>query len=255
MNRCMKMTLYLALSGLLLSLTTMAQTPARTHIYVRVGGGASLPNSNGQGVLVLKENLRYETELLAREGGTTALLSGNVGIGMTIDVSKHFTIGAELNVEQKGSRVAIEKTTSYCTGLCGIVYQPPVSYSATGEITTRLTYLTLPILASYHVGAFSVLGGPYLGLKLAEQQLGNYQPLINNAYTYMTSFNMPSDRFNALDVGFTGSLGYALSPRFGVDLRYSRSLTRSARESTDSVLLPFAVNQTTQVSVRYKLKI
>lgn len=252
----MKMILYLALSGLLFSLTTMAQTPKSIHVYLRAGVGASRPNSNGQELVVVEENFQYETGLLTKGGGTIALLTGNAGIGMTIDVSKHFSVGAELNAEQKGLRTAVEAAISYCTGgNCGIVYRPPVPYPAIGQLTTRLTYLTLPILASYRVGAFFVLGGPYLGLKLAEQQQGNYQLLISHVYTSITNFNMPSNQFNALDIGFTGGLGYSLSPRFGVDLRYSRSLTRSTRESTGYVLLPFAINQTTQLSVRYKLKI
>ncbi|MBO0934264.1 porin family protein [Fibrella aquatilis] len=249
----MKTIRYFLLFILLASVNILAQTPGKTRVYVRAGVGASLPNSSGQKVLVLESSFQYETEVLAKASDGVALLTGNAGVGLTIDVSKHFTIGAELNVEQRGSRAAVEKLTSYCTGNCGIIYQPPVSNSATGQITTRLTYLTLPILASYHVGAFSVLAGPYVGLKLSEQQRGSYQPLINNAYTYITNFSAASDEFNAFDVGFTGGLGYALTPRFGVDLRYSRSLIRATKESTDYTLLPSVINQTVQVAARYNI--
>lgn len=96
-----------------------------------------------------------------------------------------------------------------------------------------------------------MLGGPYLSLKLVERQKGNYQLLINNAYSSITYFDLQSSQFNTFDFGLTTGLAYALTRRFGVDLRYSQSLARSA--SSNNVLLS-ALNQTAQLSMRYTIK-
>ncbi|MEZ0542807.1 porin family protein [Fibrella arboris] len=237
---------------LLTTSTLLAQTPTRPQVYVRAGVGTSLVNSTGQGVVMLSQQFQYETDLLLTgTGNALSLMTPTVGAGFSIDMNKHFTIGAELNVEQKGARATTDRLVTYCTGgNCGIVYHPPTSIPAVGQATTRLTYLTLPILASYRLGKISLLGGPCLNLKLAERQKGNYQFLVNNAYNSITYFDMQSSQFNTFHFGLITGLAYALTHRFRVDLRYSRSLARSA--SSNNVPLP-SLSQTAQVSLRYTI--
>ncbi|XWW44296.1 PorT family protein [Fibrella sp. USSR17] len=242
---------YTLLLLLITAPTLVAQTPIRTQVYVRAGIGASQMSSTGQGVVALSQQFQYETDLLLTGTGN-ALITPNVGAGLSIDVSKHFTIGAELNLEQKGARATTDRLVTYCTsGNCGIIYHPPTSISAIGQATARLTYLTLPILVSYRLGKISLLGGPYLSLKLVEHQKGNYQLLINNAYTSITYFDLQSSQFNTFDFGLTTGLAYALTHRIGVDLRYSQSLVRSA--SSNNVLLS-SLNQTARLSMHYAIK-
>lgn len=123
--------------------TLLAQTSTRTQVYVRAGVGTSRVNSTGQGLITLSQQFQYETDLLLTgTGSTLGLMTPNVGAGVFIDMSKHFTIGAELNVEQKGARATTDRLITYCTGgNCGIIYRPPTSIPASGQATAHLPYL------------------------------------------------------------------------------------------------------------------
>ncbi|MBO0934263.1 porin family protein [Fibrella aquatilis] len=259
----MKTALYLAFSCFPFGATTLAQTPQSTHVYLRAGIGYSRATggqaTSATGILLLTDYSRsYPNASDATPlnvGGSQWLLVGTVGVGVTVPVSPHFVIQAEINLEQKGSKVNLTEAL-YDRGL--IICDPgPCSTSvpllADGSFSSRLTYLTLPIVAGYRFGQLTLSAGPYVGYKLAEQLSGSYSlknPLV-------VPINTATRGYKAFDAGFVAGIGYALTPRVGVDIRYSQGLLYPAKAFrygiSGSERMEEFYNQSMQLAVRYEL--
>ena len=233
-----------------LTTQTFAQTTTHWQPYVRGSIGGAW--ASGETKPVVSSYMPYKTALISKDGSEVGLLAGSIGVGIAIPVKSHFTIQAEVSLEQKGFRTDVDMATTYCAGgNCGIVYQPPTSIPATGQVVTRLTYLTVPVLAGYRAGKLFMVGGPQMGFKLTEKQRGHYQLLRDNAYNSINEFNIQSNEFRLIDVGVAASVGYFINSRLCLDLRYSQSLIRANQQRGYSI--EAAYNRTAQLALRYNL--
>ena len=144
------------LPGILLLLFATLTATAQLRPYVRVGAGASGADLSGRMLIEREHNVFYEG-VVSEADKAKSIVSGGVGFGVQADLGHRFGIQVEVNLEQRGFRTNVETYYSGCNRCT--VYYPPKEKPATGSIETRLTYLTLPVLASYRFGKWAVLAG------------------------------------------------------------------------------------------------
>jgi hypothetical protein len=175
-------------------------------------------------------------------GGPDWQVLGGLGVGVTIPLNKHLYVVSEVNVEQKGSSMDLERE-GVQIGSCGFAgcnFSP-----LKGRASTRVTYLTVPVLVGYQMGRIAVQAGPYIGLKTgAVYQVSIESPslsrLANMDWTY-----------KPLDAGFAIGVSYNLFHRITADIRYSQGLlpfTESNRWANEK-----SYHQTAQLGLRYNL--
>ncbi len=168
----MKAILYLLSFSLLTASLTIAQTPKHTQVYVRGGIGGSRATGgqiSSEGVVLLGTS-STDGAIPINVGGSQWLCVGSTGVGVTIPVSQQFSIRTEVNVEQKGSAQKITTASNgiYCDPAACIIS------SASGQFSSRLTYLTMPLLVSYHLRKLSLAAGSYVGYKVSELGQGTF---------------------------------------------------------------------------------
>ncbi|MBO0934268.1 porin family protein [Fibrella aquatilis] len=230
---------------LFVNASLLAQSPNHVQAYMRAGAGGSRAigdgtSSGGTVYTVLGNNGIMPYEL----GGSHWLLTGAISAGIIAPVDNHFVIQAELSIEQKGSEKQVTKAGpgEYCDFGC-------FPSAANGRFSSRLTYLTLPVMIGYRSGKATVLAGPYIGYKLGEKIQGTYTYGQSSASEIPISSSV--ERYKKIDAGFVAAAAYAISPRFGIDLRYSQGL-RHVAEQYKGYTEPF-YNQSAQVGVTYAL--
>ena len=243
---------HIVYSLILLFIKTSLQAQSTSHVqaYIRVGAGGSRAigeSTSSDGSITLAGGTPYQI------GGSHWLLTGTIGAGVVIPVGNHFVIQAELNVEQKGSKKQVGRVGPPLNELCDSGFGC-MGIPANGQFSSHLTYLTLPVMVGYRFGKITVLAGPYVGYKLDEKIQGTYTYVQSSASEIPISSSI--ERYKKVDAGFVASVAYAISPRFGVDLRYSQGMRYVAKPQYryyyEQYTEPF-YNQSAQVGVTYAL--
>ena len=80
------------------------------------------------------------------------------------------------------------------------------------EVTSRLHYLDLPVLARVKAGGLLLEAGPQFGYLLSHS--GGY------------TADAPAAGYRRVDVGYVAGVGYAVSSRYTLELRYNGGLSR-----------------------------
>ncbi len=134
-------------------------------------------------------------------------------------LGQHLSVQAELAYEQRGL-----KTTEQ--GMLGFEGSDG-TYER--RETTRLQYLTLPILLRGQFGKFFALAGPQTSFLLAARQqaiteynlVGIQRPFL----PYFPVENKGTGTFNRWEPGYVVGAGYELSSRLALEVRYAAGLT------------------------------
>lgn len=242
MKRLFTTTLFLFFSTIV--------TQAQVRPYIRAGVGVSRAIGGGvsqNGSIDQPLELAGEEPVAGQLGGRLTRVVPNASAGLVVPVGRHFTIQTEIGLEQKGSVMTIGSIDDHLVSVCACYPK------ATGAVSSRLTYLMLPILVGFRTGQATVAVGPYVGYKLDEQLSGSFQEVYSSNRTEIRSTRT---NYQDVDVGFNAELSYALTTSFGIDLRYSQSSRSIGRpyKRTYYTLYNYPVyNQTAQLSVRYNL--
>ncbi len=254
----MMKTLYTLLFIAITTSTLLAQTPTRWQPYVRAGVGASRAvgeKTTSEGSILYNDytGTGQIEAIPVLVGGSQWLFAANAGAGITIPVSRQFVIQAELNVEQKGSGMKIIKAGYdyryiICDpGPCSNGYLP-----AEGKFSSRLTYLTLPILAGYRFGKITLLAGPYVAYKLGESIKGTFT-LSSSAIA--NPLAATGNRYKNMDWGISTGAVYAITRLVSLDFRYNQGFLYAAESylSGNGMYSEPIYNQSAQLGVRYSL--
>ncbi len=114
------------------------------------------------------------------------------------------------------------------------------------EATTKLNYLSLPLLVQYKLGTVNVLAGPQLGFFMGGKVKEEYTYTAEGYGSDSESDTHDADGVNTLDLGFNIGLG-ANFDKINVSARYSAGLTNIV-DGDDKI-----TNNVLQLSVGYVL--
>ena len=221
--------------------------------------------------------------------GQTYHLGINSGIATKVVLNKHFSISPEVLYTVKKKTYSFSSTESlfanFNSGFTGGLIDSAILNTVSGFLNdtvysntvgaVSLSYIELPLLATYHIGSFDFSAGPYFAflMRAASKEsltqesalLDIFLPLIDSVQligplvnTLVTSqfpgYKSPqlkesSDKslFRKFDYGFLVDIGYRLNDNFKLNMRYSLG-------SLNYRYIPLAkhdVNKSVQFSLTY----
>ncbi|MCB2409543.1 porin family protein [Hymenobacter lucidus] len=163
-------------------------TAAQAQVRFGVKGGVSLSNYSGL------------TD--AEKKGVENLVNGNAGVMLNAPITDDgfFSIQPELLYSGKGGK-----------------------FSDSGvEITNRMHYVDLPILAKINADGFIFEAGPQVGYLVAR----NYEATSTGPVVKSSTLN----DYNRFDAGYVVGVGYELESGLGLGIRYNGGLTNVLKE-------------------------
>lgn len=156
--------------------------------------------------------------------GAVAQPEGGFKAGMNINTVRYrdadpnsasigYYAGAFMNIRLTESDLFLRPEIQY--SLKG--YRTPL-IGANGQVTSRLNYITLPVLLMAPIGPkFITMAGPEFGY------------LFKAVEKYKTVKNDITDRYQHFDWGLDIGAGYYITPQLGIEIRYNygfRGLTK-----------------------------
>ncbi len=227
----------------------------------------------------------YKTEAF----GQTYHLGINSGIATKVVLNKHFSISPEVLYTVKKKTYSFSSTESlfanFNSGFTGGLIDSAILNTVSGFLNdtvysntvgaVSLSYIELPLLATYHIGSFDFSAGPYFAflirsaykesLTQKSQLLDLFLPLIDSVQfvgplvsslinSQFPGYKSPqltesTDKmfFRTFDYGFLVDIGYRLNENFKLNIRYSIG-------SLNYRYVPLAkhdVNKSAQLSLTY----
>jgi len=225
-------TITLSLLGLLATSSLHAQ-----HVSVGVKAGLNASTYSGEDV----PNPRFR-------------LGPAAGVLVRLALGKHLDLEPELLYEQRGAR------TSYGNNYIGT----SSTYQFTHQERSRLHYATLPVLVRLHGAKWFAVAGPQVSCLLsAQRHVTNATELLsgqqdpNIRLGYSTTTIRDASNYHRWELGYAVGVGYQVTARLGVELRYAAGVTQLHRELLYDNLSTsrgeIASNGTLQAQVSYQL--
>ena len=142
--------------------------------------------------------------------------------------------------------------------------QPEISYSAQGtkaedsysdmygsitiDLTQKLNYLNVPVMAKYYVDKkFYLEAGPQIGFLLSAEQKAVAKGIYYGESAYETETVDNKSSLNSTDFGINIGLGFNFTDKIGANLRYTSGLSDIDKEDSNSEIY----NSNIGISISY----
>lgn len=142
--------------------------------------------------------------------------------------------------------------------------QPEISYSAQGtkaedsysdmygsitiDLTQKLNYLNVPVMAKYYVDKkFYLEAGPQIGFLLSAEQKAVAKGIYYGESVYETETVDNKSSLNSTDFGINIGLGFNFTDKIGANLRYTSGLSDIDKEDNNSEIY----NSNIGISISY----
>ena len=129
----------------------------------------------------------------------------------------HLSLQSELAVEQRGGDIRQQGS-----------YGPPASGGRfTRAVKSRLSYVTVPVLARGQWGKMLLMAGPQVSYLVGARQRATElveSPFLSTMPRPITSTQTGARSYTRWDVGYVVGVGYALTTHVEVDVRYAAGL-------------------------------
>lgn len=161
----------------------------------------------------------------------TKMLTGfQIGAFLKHNINDKLSLGTEVNFSLHGSK------TKY--GRTDFIVNPDgtISGATTGYYNDKIYQIEIPIFIQYNINQFYLGLGPTIGIK-NNSKIDNYQ---NNDFK--------STYYNSIDFGANSILGYSISKKLELNLRYSYGLINIDNRDYSNIK-----NRTLSISVLYSL--
>ena len=144
--------------------------------------------------------------------GAAMKVGGNFGVFGDFKVSDKFSVQPEILYSMQGTKAS---TTQSAGG-----------FTLTGEGTQSLSYINIPVMGKFFVtDDLSLQVGPQIGFLMSVKEevviTSNNQSIFPN----QTSSSTDKTNYNSVDFGLNFGVGYNITEKFMVDLRYNLGLS------------------------------
>ena len=144
--------------------------------------------------------------------GASMKVGGNFGVFGDFKVSDKFSVQPEILYSMQGAKASATNSFGGIT--------------VTDEVTQSLGYINIPVMGKFLVtNDLSLQVGPQIGFLMTVKeeyvQTSNNQSVVPNS----TFSSTDKTNFNSVDFGLNFGVGYNITEKFMVDLRYNLGLS------------------------------